>query len=55
MSSPVRHQLIYLLLEARAGDDEGSVEVVITKNTSEHVLAANLLISGALNISLRQT
>jgi len=32
--------------EVRSGDDEGSVEVVIVKRSSEHVLSANLLISG---------
>jgi ubiquitin-conjugating enzyme E2 Q len=32
--------------EIRPGDDEGSVEVVIAKSSSEHVLSANLLISG---------
>ena len=34
--------------DIRPGDDEGSVEVVIAKSSSEHVLSANLLISGKL-------
>ncbi|KDR71552.1 hypothetical protein GALMADRAFT_253891 [Galerina marginata CBS 339.88] len=33
------------LKRVRAGDDEGSIEIVIEKNTSEHVLSVNLLIS----------
>jgi ubiquitin-conjugating enzyme E2 Q len=33
-------------IEIRPGDDEGSVEVMIAKSSSEHVLSANLLISG---------
>ena len=36
--------------EIRPGDDEGSVEVVIAKSSSEHVLSANLLISGKFPI-----
>ncbi|CAA7264437.1 unnamed protein product [Cyclocybe aegerita] len=31
--------------KVRAGDDEGSIEVVIEKSSSEHVLSVNLLIS----------
>lgn len=37
---------VLCVLEARAGDDEGAVEVVIGKATGETVLSANLLISG---------
>jgi ubiquitin-conjugating enzyme E2 Q len=36
----------YPSLEIRAGDDEGSLEVVIEKNSSEHVISVNLLVSG---------
>lgn len=42
---------VLCVLEARAGDDEGAVEVVIGKATGETVLAANLLISGKWYVS----
>jgi len=38
-------------LGVRAGDDEGSVEVIIEKDSSERVVTVNFLISGICGIS----
>ncbi len=38
-------------LGIRAGDDDGSVELVIVKPNMEHVLSANLLISGTRSLA----
>jgi len=42
----MQRALIGRLSGVRAGDDEGSVEVVIEKDSSERVVTVNFLISG---------
>lgn len=42
----INHKSDIFSIEIRAGDDEGSIEVIICNDRGEHVVTVNLLVSG---------